>query len=249
MRLRLLGPYAPYAPADQACNGYLLESAGNTQVMLECGNGSFAKLQKYCDFRRLSALIITHYHPDHYHDYHCIRHAVAGSIRDGSRQGPLPIFVPREGEPWTEMSEWQGVFALQALEDYLDQPAVVGDLSFHYQKNIHSVPAFAVSCSNGFKKFVYTSDTSWHEGLIEFARGADLLLCEASQLNADYQISMAKGHLTGGQAGHLAAEAGVKHLVLTHLWPELDFNLLIGEARESFKGEITLAKEGLSFLL
>ena len=249
MRLRILGAYAPYAPAEQACNGYLLESAGHTRVMLDCGNGSFAKLQKYCDFRCLNALIITHYHPDHYHDYHCIRHAIAGSIRDGSRQEPLLVVAPRAGEPWTEMSEWQGVFKLTAVEDYLEQSVSVGDLSLSFQKNIHSVPAFALSCSDGLQKFVYTSDTSWYEKLVEFAQGADLLLCEASQLNRDYEISMAKGHLTGGQAGYLAEQAGVKQLVLTHLWPELDFSLLAREAREVFNGEMTLAKEGLSFLL
>jgi len=247
MKLRILGPFAPYAPVDRACNGYLVES-GETRVMLDCGNGAFAKMQKYCDFRRLNALIITHYHPDHFHDYHCVRHAVAGSLRDGSRREPLLVFAPGEGEPWVEMSEWQGVFELRAVEDYLGQFAGIGDISFYFQQNIHSVPSFAVSLSNGFNKIVYTSDTRWYERLADFAKEADILLCEASQLNADYEISMAKGHLTGGQAGYLAAQAGVKHLVLTHLWPEMDYRALAAEAADVFDGEITLAKEGLSFL-
>lgn len=248
MKLRILGAYAPYAPADQACNGYLLEY-NETRIMLDCGNGSFAHLQKYCDFRRLNALVITHYHPDHFHDYHCIRHAVAGSLKDYTRQKPLFVYAPGEGTPWQEMNEWEGVFKVDNLEKYLSAPLVIGELSLLFQENAHTVTSYAVSVSDGKKKIVYTSDTGWHDSLTGFAANADLLVCEASLPNAEFALAKEKGHLTAGQAGHLAAAAEVKHLVLSHLWPEMNQQLLLEEAREIYPGEITLARGGLSFLI
>ncbi|MDX9872826.1 MAG: MBL fold metallo-hydrolase [Clostridia bacterium] len=248
MKLRVLGAHAPYAPHGGACNGYLLETGG-MRIMLDCGNGSFAQLQQYCDFRLLDALIITHYHPDHFHDYHCIRHAIAGSIRDKSRFKPLAVIAPAEGAPYTEMCEWDGVFAMWPLAEYLQQPRPLGEVGLFFLENIHTVKSYGCSFTQENTKIVYTSDTSWHAGLVDFAYEADLLVCEASVLNKDKQQAVEKGHLTAGEAGYLASSARVKQLVLTHLWPQTDPRLLLKEARENFDGEITLAGSGLSFLV
>lgn len=246
MKLRVLGAHAPYAPPGGACNGYLLETGG-MRIMIDCGNGSFAQLQQYCDFRQLDALIITHYHPDHFHDYHCIRHAIDGSLRDKSRTKPLAVIAPTQGAPYTEMCEWAGVFATWPVSEYLQQPTPLGDISLFFYENSHPVKSYACSFTQENKRIVYTSDTSWYNELVDFCYEADLLVCEASALHRDKQTALEKGHLTAGQAGFLAASAHVKHLLLTHLWPETDEWQLLKEAKESFGGEITLAKTGLSF--
>ncbi|MFZ5752753.1 MAG: MBL fold metallo-hydrolase [Bacillota bacterium] len=245
LELTVLGCHAPYAPADGACNGYLLQ-AGGVNIMLDCGNGSFAVLQKHLDFRKLHALIISHYHPDHFHDYHCVRHAIGGSIRDGSRQNPLLVYAPgAETGPWNEMAKWQDEFILIPIEEYQRVPASLGDLVFHFQKNKHPKDCFSMNFIEGNAKFVYTSDTSWYGPLVEFAWGADFLLCEASLRNADMALSEEKGHLTAGQAGRLAAKAEVKHLMLTHLWPEFPPYVLLREAQSVFAGKVSLATTGL----
>lgn len=247
MKITVLGCYAPYAPAHGACNGYLLEE-GNTRIMLECGNGSFAKLQQHLDFRRLDALIITHYHPDHFHDYHCIRHAIAGSIKDGTRREPLTVYAPAEGEPWREMKEWPGVYRLLPLESCWEE--MIGKIKLSVQKTVHPVTCYAVVCSSDSeRKIVYTSDTGWSDGLVAFAGKADVLLCETSLRQVDEALAGKKGHLTARQAGTLAAQAGVGRLVLTHLWPEHDHQELLEEAREVFRGKVVLAREGLCLTL
>lgn len=245
MKMRVLGAHAPYAPADRACNGYLLE-AGETNVMVDCGNGSFANLEKHLDFRQLEALIITHYHPDHFHDYHCIRHAIAGSLRDGSRKTPLLVYAPfaKEGA-WPEMMQWDGVFKLHPIEDYLGTVARINGISIRFKKTRHPVTTYGTAVYDDTKKIVYTSDTSWDEGLVEFARDAACLICEASLTAAEVSRCEEKGHLTAGLAGLFAARAGADLLVLTHLWPETDKALLLQEARETFDGKIMLAEEDL----
>ena len=61
VELTILGNYGPYATAQGACSGYLLNADG-FQIMLDCGNGSFSKLQKYAfvfSILGFAALIVT----------------------------------------------------------------------------------------------------------------------------------------------------------------------------------------------
>lgn len=246
MKLRVLGQYAPYAPGDGACSGYLLQTNTGYNIMIDCGNGSFANLQKYLDFRQLNYLIISHYHPDHFHDYHCIRHAIAGSLKDGTRKEPLSVYAPQEGaEIWQEMQKWQDIFKLYPLEELLNKSQDVGDVAVTVLKNTHAVPCYSLSFSDGIKKFVYTSDTGWFDKLIDFTLDADLLLCEASLKNEDIEQGESIGHLTAGQAGQLAHRARVKRLVLTHFWPEYYLKELYDQAKENYKKKVYLAQDGL----
>ena len=57
--LTILGNYGPYATAQGACSGYVINADG-FQIMLDCGNGSFSKLQIYADYATLGILVITH---------------------------------------------------------------------------------------------------------------------------------------------------------------------------------------------
>jgi ribonuclease BN (tRNA processing enzyme) len=89
---------------------------------------------------------------------------------------------------------------------------------------------------------VYSSDSAGGEGLRDFARGADLFLCEATwQGDADrYPEGL---HLTARDAGRLATAADVDRLVLTHILGSLDRELSRAEAAETFDGELEVAQD------
>ncbi len=63
------------------------------------------------------------------------------------------------------------------------------------------------------QKIVYVSDCRGTDAnlkkIISFARGADLLFCEAAFLDRDREKACERGHLTAKQAGFAAREAGV----------------------------------------
>ena len=90
--------------------------------------------------------------------------------------------------------------------------------------------------------FAYVLDTAWCEGALELAADADMLLCESTFLSSEEHQADEYGHLTARQAGRLAAEAGVRLLVLTHFSPRYDDERLFAdEAALEFDGEIVLA--------
>ena len=59
-------------------------------------------------------------------------------------------------------------------------------------------------------------DTRPCGGATALARDVDLLVCEATFLEAEAELAQLAGHLTARQAAELAAEAGARRLVLTH---------------------------------
>lgn len=243
MRLTVLGCWAPYPRAGGACSGYLLED-DNTNLLLDCGNGAFSNLQKHIDFRRLHGVIITHFHPDHYMDLFCLRHAVEGAIRDGSLKDPLPLYVPgTPGPAFEQMMSLGNAFQTKKItEDALVQ---IGRLSFRFLRTVHKLEAYAVRAT-GSSTIGYTADTGWFSGLNSFFQGCNLLLSEASVLEKDKEYAKT-GHLTVKQAAQLGRDTGAKKLVLSHFWPEYDLKEVLAEAKPLFQG-VELAEEGAIYL-
>jgi ribonuclease BN (tRNA processing enzyme) len=109
----------------------------------------------------------------------------------------------------------------------------------------HPVETFGYRLEHGGRSIAYSADTGESAALVELARGADLLLCEASLLDGpDLPHDL---HLTGLQAAQHAARAGVGRLMLTHLVPWNDQARTLEEAcGSSFAGPISLAASGQS---
>ncbi len=75
MKLTVLGNYAPYAPEGCATSGYLLESAGG-KLLLDCGSGVLARLQRFTSPDEIGAVVLTHLHGDHIADMTLLRYAL-----------------------------------------------------------------------------------------------------------------------------------------------------------------------------
>jgi ribonuclease Z len=64
--------------------------------------------------------------------------------------------------------------------------------------------------------FAFVMDTAVCDAAVELAAGADLAVIESTFLDEDADLAQRYKHLTAGQAGRIAREAGVRRLVLTH---------------------------------
>lgn len=239
MKLTVLGCWAPYPAPNQACSGYLLETAAG-RFLIDMGHGAFSKLQQVCDFSQLDAVFISHLHPDHCADLSCLRHGVLGANRQG-RDITLPVYVPCDpDDKFQVLGNFGDAFDLHIIGLESHETLEVGGVRWEIFRTVHPIPTYGLAVEEGGRKFVYTSDTAWEDKLVKICKQTDILLCEASLSEADASLAT-KGHLTARQAGLLAAKAGAGKLILTHLWPEYSIDRLRAEAAEAFEGDIEVA--------
>jgi ribonuclease Z len=84
------------------------------------------------------------------------------------------------------------------------------------------------------KKLVVVGDTETTQGLANVVRNADLLIIEATFLQRDEAMARDYGHLTAAEAASLAANSGVKRLVLTHISGRYEDEEIQAEAKAVF---------------
>jgi ribonuclease Z len=107
-------------------------------------------------------------------------------------------------------------------------------------------PGELVGPSRPGRTVVYPGDTRPAPAVIEAARGADLLIHEATFGEAERERAGETGHCTAREAAEVARQAGVRRLVLTHISARYTREApdLLEEARGVFP-ETTVAKDGM----
>jgi ribonuclease Z len=108
-------------------------------------------------------------------------------------------------------------------------------------------PADLVGAPRPGRTLVYSGDTRPHLAVIEAARGADLLIHEATFGGDEAERARETGHSTAAEAARVALEAGVRRLVLTHISSRYsrEATELLAEARAVFP-ETVIARDGLT---
>ncbi len=93
---------------------------------------------------------------------------------------------------------------------------------------------------------VITGDTRPCEATVEAARGADLLVHEATFGDEEAERAVETGHSTAREAARLAHRAGCRRLLLTHFSARYsrDANELEAQARTEFP-DVTIGKDGM----
>ena len=86
MRITVLGKSPAWQDVDGACSGYLVEEQG-CRLLIDCGNGVFAKLRRFADYVDVDAVVITHLHADHFLDLVPFAYALTYA----PRQQPVPV--------------------------------------------------------------------------------------------------------------------------------------------------------------
>ena len=106
-------------------------------------------------------------------------------------------------------------------------------------------PSELVGPTRAGRKVVFTGDSRPAVSTIQIAEGADLLIHEATFADDEEPRARETGHATAREAAQVAAQAGVKQLVLTHLSARYSINAseLLQQAKEVFP-ETVVARDG-----
>ncbi len=83
-------------------------------------------------------------------------------------------------------------------------------------------------------KYVHIGDVGRTDNLLNVVRGADALVMEATYTEEEGEMATNFGHMTAARAATLARDAGVRHLILTHLSRRYSERDIRNEARAIF---------------
>ena len=242
IEITVLGCSGSYgAPAGGACSGYLVRAGGAT-LWLDCGNGTLAALQRHADVADVTAVVITHMHPDHCVDLYGL-HVLN---RYGIERFGLPVYAPEgvEAAMTGLVGDWGGAFDWREVGD--GDTTRVGPIDLCFSRTDHPPPTLAVEVAHDGHRLVYTSDTGPLWSVEAFAARADLVLSEATYQHDDIRSPL---HVSARQAGENARAAGARRLMLTHLWPTLDPAVSVAEGSDAFGAPVVLAAPNLTITI
>ena len=242
--LHLLGTGAAFSAADRTTT-MLAVSGPRSVVVIDCGGDVVRWLLAHAlDLDRVSALIVTHEHADHVSGFPLMmeRLWLAGRTRPLDVYGIAPaIEQVRKLHDAFDTSSWPNYPEVRYHEVALGEDATVlvdDDWEITAAPGCHAVPVTGLRIVDraGGGVVAYSADTEPCEAIERLARGADLLVHEAT--------GEGPGHSSATDAARLASRAGVRRLRLVHIAPNgAVSDALLDEARTYFR-DIALGKDG-----
>jgi ribonuclease Z len=220
-------------------------------VLVDCAGSPIVRLKRAgLDFQHLTDFVLTHFHPDHVYGAPIL----LLNMWLLGRQTPLQIAGLAECvDPFGDMmagfqwSQWPGFYPTSFHRVPAEEGALVldnADFRILASPVRHLVPSMAlrveVKCTG--KVAAYSCDTEPSPEFVRLARGADLIVHEAT--------GASRGHSSAAQAGEVARQAGAKELVLIHYNVlQDDPAQLQAEAAQAFGGPVRVAQDFDSYEL
>lgn len=267
MRLTVVGCSGSVPGPDSPASCYLLEAedpadpAGRTwRVVLDLGSGASGPLQRHLpggDLTALDGVLLSHLHADHCLDttalYVALKYGPAA--HRGEPRAPMPLWAPagaagRLARAYDLPEDGPGMTEQYAFGTWADRvPVQVGPFTVEPVRVEHPVEAYGLRVTGPAEAgggatavLAYTGDTDDCPGLDHLAHAVDLLLVEASFTD---DVPFERGiHLSGARAGAVAARAGARAVLATHLTPWADPDAVLAELRSRYDGPADLARSG-----
>jgi len=219
IKVRLLGSGTILTGGGQACSSTLIETS-REKILVDCGPGSLLQLKKSgIQPEQIDFVFLTHFHPDHVADLIPFIFFLANSrIQEkGSVQiwGPAGLKSLMDGfrQIYGNWLDSPQVAINELSESVLQFPA----FSVKWLKVLHNAESVGYRFNLKQKIISFSGDSGYCPELIDLCRQADLAVLECSYPDE----KETPGHLTPGKVGQIGLQAEIKHLIITHLYPEV----------------------------
>jgi ribonuclease BN (tRNA processing enzyme) len=223
MRLIVVGSSPAWPNPGGAQSGYLIEGPG--RVLLDCGPGVLARLRESENWPLLDAIVITHFHLDHWGDL--VPWVWGSMFRFGGTGPTIELWLPPGGR--RRLAEFGARLGTEemferafACREYEPERAFrVVELEIvavplpHY-----GIATYGMRVTNGDRTLAYSGDSGPSERLADLARDADLFVCEAT-LETPEADGELRGHLAPEEMLASFEASGAKRLLVTHRPREL----------------------------
>lgn len=294
-RLITLGTRSGPTPMIGRAQSSNLLVVNGAQYLIDAGDGVTRRLIRLgTNFRTIEDVFITHPHSDHTGGLG----ALMGLIYDMTRTKPVNIYGPpgtaasvqgllqfltvsseiriSDGTNATVVSKLfsghdTGVGTI--FQDANVRVTAVENTHFHFppgSPGYGKYKSYSYRFDTPDRSVVFTGDTGPSDAVTQLAKGADMLVSEATNPIDEFKEGLIKSgrwpamtpeeqagmirhhieeHLLPEEIGKMAAGAGVKTVVLTHLQPSPnnDYGRYVELVKKSFSGQILVAKDLMEF--
>lgn len=223
----VLGSGAALPIAGRNCASQVVNING-FKLMIDCAEATQEQVRRnHIKLQSIGTVVISHLHGDHFFGLP----GLLSTMHLCGRTEPMNIVAPVGAREVVET-----VFNLTG--NHIGYPLVWQELDFtEGERRVvenrwcsvdafpieHTVPAYGFRIRevprgiHESRSYAYCCDTVYTESIVPHVAGVDLLCLECTFANELAQLAAERKHLTAGQAGRLAAQAGVGQLLLTHI--------------------------------
>jgi ribonuclease BN (tRNA processing enzyme) len=242
LTLTVLGCDGSHQAAGGAASGYLVRSwESATSVWMDAGPATFGNLQRFTDPLRLSAIVLTHEHHDHFGDIEGF--ITAARWVYGFHRDPIPVYAA-PGVLSHLSQDVEGILDWHEVGD--GDGADVGDLRISFSRTDHPPVTLATRLDGPTGTLGYSADSGPQWSFSSLGPAVDLALCEATYTS---ELESPAIHMSGRQAGSTARHAGARRLVITHRLPTVSAQEVLAQATEAFGGHVDQAAVGRGYSL
>ena len=243
-----------------AASSYLVRSGGadGAGLLLDLGQGSFANLGALMSPRepsQLTAVLISHLHPDHCIDLIPLRHYLRYEFEPRRR---MRVLAPAGLADRLDALDGHEGFSAASLdvERLAEGSRTIGPFEVEAPKVTHTDESYAFRValapagsapagSSAPAGLVYSGDCARWEDLGPLIRPGDTLLAEASF--GPGPLPEGAQHLTSPDAARAAAAGKAARLLITHVQIGFSRAATLAAAEAVFGGTIQLVTEGDRF--
>ncbi|MFQ6065687.1 MAG: MBL fold metallo-hydrolase [bacterium] len=240
MKLTVLGS-GVFKPRTVRYPSGLALTVGAKTIIFDAGSGTFMRLiEAGIDYEQIDYIFITHLHIDHTSDL--LQYLWAYHL---DRQKDLHLFGPaglkKFYEHLTKLASQFSHLSFEVKIKEVDEGDAISlpfcEIDAIRTPHVDELVSICYKVKANQKIFGYSGDTGYSEKLIQFFKGAEVLVLECTTLNEQ----PVKGHLIPRECAEIAKKAEVKKLVLTHL--DLDLEKVKEQCSGNFGGEIIVAED------
>jgi len=253
LAVQVLGSGGPFG-AGRASSGYLIWIDGSARLLIDAGGGTFSNFAASgASVTDLSAIAISHFHPDHSAEVPALLWPRSGSVRligpTGSSAYPSASeYVDGlfgDGGVFRDISRRFTVSAVDVDVTTPNQEILKeSEFTLHAQGVPHGgVPTLAYRVTVGDVSIAFSSDQNGSDPrFIEFVSGVDLLVIHfaGSEGIIGYFNPL---HARPSTWAKMAVDAGVGELMLSHLSANQDFDANLAVLKNIYSGPLLVAED------
>ncbi|WP_144905999.1 MBL fold metallo-hydrolase [Halobellus captivus] len=283
MEITILGSGSP-PPQTSRAGQSMVVSIDDEPLLFDCGPMTVERLlENKFDLQDITSMFLTHHHIDHNSSFfHFVITSWMYGRQDLSVYGPegTDTLISALTDIYSRDIDYRKDFGrpIEGMtgikHQHVNDETVISEdkwtVTVHSVS--HSIPTYAyrVDAHDSGKSFVFSGDTERIDSLVDFAKGADVLVHDAAvgptrevtetddacdqeswrqYLSTNPHPSetpMVDYHASGRESGEVAEAAGVETLVLTHFLPAQDTEATKEQAESAFSGDVYVAEDGLT---